>query len=180
MSYKRQTTYFGPLPVEIIRMKLNEAQWGVIMQHAICFACLDGNSYPEVIEQYIPDAYSNLWMNSGGLDLTGLPNLYPCDVIEAGMASMMPSHPQYNEMDADRRKEILDEFLIDPRGNPIFVQAILDKATAVLGGEDVAKDWIDQYSATLEDYPRLMAATRKGTDEVLCHLTRVSQHGHDA
>jgi hypothetical protein len=180
MTYPRPTSYFGNLPVEVIRGSLSAEHWARLFQHAICLACLDGNSYPEVLEQYVPDAYTNLWMNSGGLDLTNLPNLYPCDVVEAGMASLMPSHPQYGEMTSERRNEILDLFLVDPRGNPIFVQAIIDKAAAVLGSVTAATDWIDQYSATLGEYPRCLAATRKGTDEVLRHLTTVSQHGHDA
>lgn len=171
---------YGLLPVEVIRNGVRPDQWGILMQHALCLACLDGNSFPDCIEQYVPEAYANLWANSA-LPMQGvnLPLLYPETAADAGMAGLSPSHAQYGEMDQETRNRILDQFLVDPRGVPTYVKAILDKATDVLGGRDKAEDWIDQFSGTLGDYPRRLAATKEGTDRVLLHLAGISRHGHD-
>jgi len=179
MTYSPSPSAFGALSVELIRSKLSEEQWAKLWQHAIALACLDGNAYLDVIERYVPDAYDNLWSNSA-LDMLGLPNLHPYDATDAAYASMSPSHPQYEEMEAARRNDILDRFEVDPRGKPENVEAIITKASDILGSREKAEDWIDQYSATLADYPRRMAATANGTDEVLRHLGRISHHGHDA
>lgn len=172
---------YGLLPVEIIRESLTSVQWDVIMQHALCLACLDGNAFPALIDQYTPEAYANLWSNSSlPMDGVDLPLLYPATASDAGMASLMPSHPQYGEMDQDVRNRILDQFEVDPRGKPQYVTAILDKAIDVLGSRQHAEDWLDQYSSTLDDYPRRMAGTAEGTNQVLRHLGSISRHGHDA
>ena len=172
---------YGLLPVEVIRQSLSPTQWGVIMHHALCLACLDGNAFPGAIDQYTPEAYANLWSNSSlPMDGVNLPLLYPATASDAGMASLSPSHPQYGEMDQEVRNRILDQFEVDPRGKPQYVNAILDKATDVLGSREHAEDWIDQYSGTLGDYPRRMAGSSEGTNEVLRHLTSISRHGHDA
>ncbi len=179
---------YGLLPVEYLRAKLNPVQWGVLMQHALAFACLDGNAFGSIenddngfISQYAPEAYANLWSNSAH-DMVGvsLPLLYPSTASDASIASRLPTHPQYDEMDDATRQALLVHFKVNPLGDPRFVETILDKAEDVLGSREAAVEWIDQFSGTLEDYPRRLAGTTEGTNKVLSHLSGISMMHHDA
>lgn len=171
--------FYGFLPNAIFEDRLSQGEKDILMQHALAHACLDGNAFSPLIDQYVPEAYYNLWANSA-LDIAGLPDLYPSSCGDAWLAALPPSHHQYTNMDAERRTLLLDQFVVDPRGNPMFVQIILDKATNVLGSETAARDWIDQFSQTLGDIPRRLTSTKDGADEVLLHLATISRHGHDA
>lgn len=53
----------GFLPVDAIKRAATEAEWARLMEHALCFACLDGNAFDEVVEQYVPEAHENLRVN---------------------------------------------------------------------------------------------------------------------
>lgn len=60
---------------------LTSEQLKALKQHALCLACLAGNAFPDLIDQYLVDAYNNLWQN-GWLDdgrYTGIRivNIYP-------------------------------------------------------------------------------------------------------
>jgi hypothetical protein len=181
MSYDPIKTHYGLIATEIIRHRLasKPAQLDMLMQHAFCLACLDGNAFEGLIDQYLPEAYANLWANSQ-LDTVALPLLYPSTASDAWRAALSRDHPQYGDMDEARRAELLDQFAVDPRGNKINMESILDKATDVLGSTQKAEDWVDHYSDTLGDTPRRMSSTPEGTNEVMLHLAGISRHGHDA
>ena len=63
----------GLIPEETIVTALSFAQLSRLREHALALACLDGNAFPQLIDQYLPEAYANLWQNS---HLRGLPDLY--------------------------------------------------------------------------------------------------------
>lgn len=56
------------------------------------------------------------------------------------------------------------------------IEKIIEYAIGVLGDEEKALDWVDKFSATLEDSPRNLSATPEGTKEVLLHLASISRH----
>ncbi len=65
------------LAVEHFKTALTPDQFLILMHHATCLACLDGNvCIDETIPQYCLDAYVNLWQNSHVGD-GYLPNLFP-------------------------------------------------------------------------------------------------------
>lgn len=172
---------FGLLPVEVLKAKMDADQWFVMMHHAYAFACLDGNAYGSptndenrIIEQYAPEAYYNLWINSAVVG-AGLPMLYPYSAADAAIAGLPPSHPQYENMDDQTREKIISHFVMDPRGNPTNLEVIIDRATDVFGSKEKALDWVDQTSETLGDYPRRMSFTSRGTTTVLAHLRSIEQ-----
>lgn len=49
--------------VEQVREVSSPEQWRRLMDHALAFACLDGNAFPDLIEQYIPEAWVNILWN---------------------------------------------------------------------------------------------------------------------
>jgi uncharacterized protein (DUF2384 family) len=56
------------------------------------------------------------------------------------------------------------------------LNAILDRATEVLGNEAAAAEWIDKRSGTPGASPRELAVTDEGRDQVLLHLNGISRH----
>lgn len=67
----------GSVTVEDLKRRLSWEHLAVLMQHALCLACLHGNAFgSETVEQYLPDAYNNLWGNSAVGGGGELPNLY--------------------------------------------------------------------------------------------------------
>lgn len=60
--------------VEQLRAASTEEQWVRLMDHALAFACLDGNAFPDLVEQYVPEAWTNL-MQNGWADGERFPKL---------------------------------------------------------------------------------------------------------
>lgn len=56
---------------------------------------------------------------------------------------------------------------------------VLEHATAVLGDEVTAKDWIEKASATLGAAPIDLVETEEGLRKVMLHLNSISRHRHD-
>ena len=48
---------------EQVRSQCDDAQWSRVLEHALCLACLDGNAFPDLVEQYVPEAWVNLDAN---------------------------------------------------------------------------------------------------------------------
>ncbi len=71
-----------PMTLENIKERLLVREFEVLMEHATCLACLQGNSFPFCIEQYCLDAYVNLWQNSAVGKDCKIPNLYPVTAAE--------------------------------------------------------------------------------------------------
>lgn len=46
-----------------IKAACTDTQWSRLMDHALCLACLDGNAFPDLVEQYVPEAWVNLMWN---------------------------------------------------------------------------------------------------------------------
>lgn len=71
------------LTIGDIKRRLAPDEFKILMCHATCLACLDGNAFgDEHVEQYCLDAYVNLWQNSNVGDGHDLPNLYECTAVE--------------------------------------------------------------------------------------------------
>ncbi len=64
--------------VEYFKYRLTAEHFSILMHHATCLACLDGNvCIDETIPYYCLDAYVNLWQNSHVGTNEELPNLFP-------------------------------------------------------------------------------------------------------
>lgn len=78
--------YFPCVTLEQLKVELTHEEYRTLKQHALCLACLAGNAFASVVEQYMIDAYNNLWWN----DLLGnntnqfiaIKNIYPMSARE--------------------------------------------------------------------------------------------------
>lgn len=60
--------------VDQLRAAATGEQWSCLMDHALAFACLDGNAFPDLVEQYVPEAWVNIMWN-GWADGARFPQL---------------------------------------------------------------------------------------------------------
>lgn len=60
--------------VEQVRAASTPEQWSRLMDHALCLASLQGNAFPDLVEQYVPEALVNLH-NNGWADGGRYPTL---------------------------------------------------------------------------------------------------------
>lgn len=110
--YELYRNSWGFLPERFIKERLTKRQIEILRHHALAFACLDGNSFPGLIDQYMGEAYANLW-NNGSYRDEGLPLLYPCDAADGWWARLPVNHPQYEQYEPEygrtqeRREELL-------------------------------------------------------------------------
>jgi hypothetical protein len=74
-------TLFPSVTEEQLKKELPLGELNALRQHALCLACLQGNSFYDLIDQYLVDAYNNLWSNSslddGNYFGIRIRNLYP-------------------------------------------------------------------------------------------------------
>lgn len=49
--------------VETLKAAATDAEWSRLMEHALCLACLHGNAFPDLVEQYASEAFVNLRQN---------------------------------------------------------------------------------------------------------------------
>lgn len=100
---------FGSITVTEIKEAFTPEQMARLMEHALAWACHDGNAFEGLIEQYLPEAYNNLW-NGGSLN--DFPNLYPCNNSDHWYMQMdeKDRHPQYDNMPEMRRKVLGEQF----------------------------------------------------------------------
>lgn len=83
-----------------------------LREHAMCLACKDGNAFDGLIDQYLPDAYENLWRNSRVGERDGLPMIYPASAGDHWYAFITPEHPSHSDMDDARRAELVAAFTL--------------------------------------------------------------------
>ena len=110
----------GPYPVaeaytrkpteQAIVETLTEDQLTRLREHALCLACKDGNAFDGLIDQYLPDAYDNLWRNGRVGERDDLPMLYPASASDHWHAFLTPEHPQYADMSDSRRADLIIAF----------------------------------------------------------------------
>lgn len=87
---------FGLIPVSVIKANVTPEVYNRLLDMALLLAARDGNNFPGLIEQYLPDAYSDLWYSGVRTfcDGTLLPQLYPMSAGDCWQLRIDTDHPQ--------------------------------------------------------------------------------------
>ena len=139
LTVEGPATFPGVTEAEL-KAKLNSEQVAILRQQATVLACLAGNSFEGLIDQYMVDAYNVQWRNGHlqsdrSSDPSLLPNLYPSTAFQDSDAWMRqcyiregldPEDPQtkwtYWKLIQDRERAPVEAASglawIDKDGNP--------------------------------------------------------------